>query len=74
MAKLEGKKIAILLAEGVEDLEFYVPMMRLQEEGAQVIAAGLDMKPVTGKNGLVIKPEVTIDALNFSPAPITLMP
>ena len=63
MPKLEGKKIAILLAEGVEDLEFYVPMMRLQEEGAQVIAAGLDMKPVHGKNGLVIKPETTIDTL-----------
>ncbi len=63
MTKLEGKKIAILLAEGVEDLEFYVPMMRLQEEGAQVMAAGLDMKPVHGKNGLEIKPETTIKEL-----------
>jgi protease I len=30
--RLSGKQVAILLAEGVEDLEFYVPMMRLQEE------------------------------------------
>jgi len=62
--QLKGKKVAILLAEGVEDLEFYVPMMRLQEEGAQVLAAGLDLKSVRGKNGLEIKPAVTIESLN----------
>ena len=62
--RLTGKKIAILLAEGVEDLEFYVPMMRLQEEGAEVLAAGLDMKAVRGKNGLEIKPTTTIADLN----------
>jgi protease I len=63
MSRLSGKKIAILLAEGVEDLEFYVPMMRLQEEGAEVLAVGLDLKPVRGKNGLEIKAGVTIDAV-----------
>jgi protease I len=63
MSRLAGKKIAILLAEGVEDLEFYVPLMRLQEEGAEVLAVGLDLKPVRGKNGLEIKPGVTIDAV-----------
>jgi protease I len=63
MTRLSGKKIAILLAEGVEDLEFYVPFMRLQEEGAEVLASGLDLKSVRGKNGLEIKPETTIDKL-----------
>ena len=33
---LSGKRIAILVAEGVEDLEYYVTFMRLQEEGAEV--------------------------------------
>jgi protease I len=61
---LKNKKIAVLLAEGVEDLEYYVPMMRLIEEGAQVISAGLDLKAVRGKNGLEIKPAVTVDSLN----------
>ena len=61
--KLSGKRIAILIAEGVEDLEYYVPFMRLKEEGADVVGAGLDLKPVTGKNGLVIKPTVTIESL-----------
>lgn len=61
---LNGKRIAIFIAEGVEDLEFYVPYMRLQEEGAEVVGAGIDLEPVVGKNGLVISPDVTIDSLD----------
>ncbi|HSO12370.1 MAG TPA: type 1 glutamine amidotransferase domain-containing protein [Anaerolineales bacterium] len=64
--KLTGKTIATLVAEGVEDLEYYVPMMRLQEEGARVLSAGLDLKPTHGKNGLVIQPDVKIEELNSS--------
>ncbi len=62
--RLAGKRIAILVADGVEDLEFYVPCMRLQEEGADVVVAGLELKPVRGKNGLEIIPTARIDALN----------
>ena len=62
--RLEGKKIAILVAEGVEDLEYYVPLMRLQEEGAEVLTAGLDLHAVKGKNGLSITPDVKIEALD----------
>ena len=61
--RLTGKRIAILVAEDVEDLEFYVPFMRLQEEGAEVIGAGLDLKSVHGKNGLEITPNAKIDSL-----------
>ena len=63
MKRLEGKRIAVLVAEGVEDLEFWVPYMRLQEEGAEVLAAGLTLERVHGKNGLAITPTVTIEAL-----------
>ena len=62
--RLQGKKIATLVAEGVEDLEYYVPLMRLQEEGAQVFTAGLDLKKVRGKNGLEITPDTKIESLN----------
>jgi protease I len=61
--RLTGERIAILLAEGVEDLEYFVPLMRLQEEGAEVISAGLDLKPIRGKNGLEITPTTRIDSL-----------
>src|SRR5262245_3203252 len=64
--RLHGKRIAILLADGVEDLEFYAPLMRLQEEGAEVIAAGLDCNPIRGKQGLQITPSSSIESLQSS--------
>ncbi len=61
--RLDGHRIAILVAEGAEDLEFYVPYMRLLEEGADVITAALEVKPLRGKNGLTIQPTATIASL-----------
>ena len=61
--RLQGKKIAILVAQDVEDLEYYVPLMRLQEEGAQIFTAALEIKPIHGKGGLEIKPDTTIESL-----------
>ena len=62
--KLTGKTIAILVAEGVEDLEYYVPLMRLQEEGATVLTAAVELKSVKGKNGLVVTPDTAVESLN----------
>ena len=61
--RLTGKRIAILVAEGVEDLEYYVPLMRLKEAGADAFGAGLDLSPVRGKHGLEITPTAKIDSL-----------
>jgi protease I len=38
--RLEGKKVAVLVGPGYEDLEFWVPVMRLREEGADVTVVG----------------------------------
>jgi protease I len=62
--RLEGKTIATLVAEGVEDLEYYVPLMRLQEEGARVLTAAIELKPLHGKHGLEISPDIRIDVLS----------
>ena len=64
MARLAGKKIAILVAEGVEDLEYYVPLMRLQEEGAEVLSAGASLAPVRGKNGLEMTPDALVGEID----------
>ena len=61
---LRDRKIAILVAEGVEDLEYFVPLMRLQEEAAEVLTASLDLQLLHGKNGLTIKPDTLIGSLN----------
>ena len=64
--RLQGQKIAILVAKDVADLEYYVPMMRLQEEGAEVLTAALELKPIHGKHGLEITPDTKIESLNAS--------
>ncbi len=61
--RLQDMKIATLVAKDVEDLEYYVPMMRLQEEGAEVLTAAMDLTPLHGKGGLSIQPDATIGSL-----------
>src|SRR6476620_3998281 len=58
--RLEGRKLVVLLAEGFEDLEFWVTVMRLREEGAAVSIAGLTTDPVRGKNGLEAKADMLV--------------
>ena len=59
--RLQGKTIGYFVAAEVEDLEFWVPLMRLQEEGARVIVIGLSTQTVHGKHGLEMTPDVSID-------------
>src|SRR4028118_2111546 len=61
--KLEGKKIAVLLAEGFEDLEYWVTVMRLREEGAEVVTVGTSTEPVGGKNALQAQADTTADGI-----------
>jgi len=72
--KLEGKIIATLVADGVEDLEYFVPLMRLQEEGAQVLTAGVKLESIQGKHGLTIKPDTTIDSLKADQLSALIIP
>jgi protease I len=72
--KLEGKIIATLVAEGVEDLEYFVPVMRLQEEGAQVLSAGMDLKTIHGKHGLDITPDTKIESLKADQLSALIIP
>jgi deglycase len=50
--RLDGMRVVVLVADGVEDLEYWVTVMRLREEGAAVLSVGLSLDPLTGKNGL----------------------
>ncbi|HEY8323983.1 MAG TPA: type 1 glutamine amidotransferase domain-containing protein [Ktedonobacterales bacterium] len=58
MARLDGKTIGVFVAEGFEDLEFWVPVMRLREEGARTLIIGLSHDTVTAKHCLTATPEV----------------
>src|SRR3989440_1510284 len=59
--RLQGKTIGYFVAQEVEDLEFWVPVMRLHEEGAKVVVIGLTTQTVHGKHGLEMTPDVSID-------------
>jgi protease I len=60
--KLTGKRIAYLVGPGFEDLEFWVPVMRLREEGASITIIGLKAGEVYhGKNGLEARSETGIE-------------
>lgn len=54
---LQGRTIGVFVAEGFEDLEFWVPVMRLREEGARVLVIGSSRDTVTGKHCLTATPD-----------------
>src|SRR5512133_2672017 len=63
--KLEGMKVVYLVGPGFEDLEFWVPVMRLREEGARVTVAGLKAGEVyNGKNGLEAIADIGCDEMD----------
>jgi protease I len=54
--RLQAKVIGMFVEDGFEDLEFWVTVMRLREEGAEVPILGADRaKTYVGKNGLKAK-------------------
>jgi protease I len=59
--KLKGKRIAYLVEDGFEDLEFWVPLMRLQEEGAQVTVISDKAADFSGKHGLQARADTAAD-------------
>ncbi len=63
--RLKNKRIAVLLDEGFEDLEFWVTVMRLQEEGAKVTLVGTEAnKTVRGKNALTATTQLAAAAVS----------
>jgi protease I len=63
--RLQNKKIAFLLDEGFEDLEFWVTVMRLREEGAAVTVVSHDgPKTYHGKNALEAQSATNFVSIN----------
>ena len=57
--RLSGRRIAVFVEEGFEDLEFWVTVMRLQEEGADVAVVGVKGGAEhRGKHGLAATSDV----------------
>jgi protease I len=55
---LSGMRVAVLVADGVEDLEYWVSVMRMREAGATVTSIGMTLDVVHGKNGLAARADL----------------
>ncbi|GAB4470926.1 MAG: type 1 glutamine amidotransferase domain-containing protein [Anaerolineae bacterium] len=63
--KLKGKRVLIFVEQEFEDLEYWVTLMRLQEEGAEVVSVGTGSRDsYTGKQGLTARPDTTADKVS----------
>jgi len=63
--ELTDHRVAVLVDRSFEDLEFWVPTMRLREEGADVVVAGREADATfTGKHGLTATTEVAARTLD----------
>lgn len=75
LMRLEGCKILSLLGPDFEDLEFWVPFMRLKEEGAEIMVAGATANETyTGKYGVPARSDIAFDSADPDKFDAVLIP
>src|SRR5213076_376665 len=58
---LKGKKVLFFAGPLYEDLELWYPKIRLEEEGAATVVAGLGEKTYQGKRGYPVTVDANVD-------------
>lgn len=58
--KLQGKKIALFVADIYEDTEYWYPFYRMKEEGAKVVTIGPEAQEYSSKHGVPAKADRSI--------------
>lgn len=61
---LSQKSILIFAGPLYEDLELWYPKIRLEEEGARVVVAGLTRETCLGKHGYPCIPDATVEEVS----------
>ena len=74
--KLKGKTIGILVGPGYEDLEYWVPYMRMKEEGADIIVIATKRGETyrSKSGGLTVKSQFTADEIKADQLTALLVP
>jgi protease I len=74
--RLNGKTIGILVGPGYEDLEFWVPYMRMQEDGAEVKVIGTKAGGIyTSKSGgLTVESQIAANEITADQLDALLVP
>jgi protease I len=58
---LTGRRVIVLAEDLYEDLELWYPVLRLREEGAEVVIAGTGAQDYKGKNGYPVSADTSAD-------------
>ena len=61
---LIGRKVIVLAEDLYEDLELWYPVLRLREEGAEVVIAGTGATAYKGKNGYPVAVDTSVDKVS----------
>ena len=64
--RLHGKRVIALVEADYEDLELWYPVLRLREEGAEVVLAGLGAPSYQGKHGLPAETDANAEDLDMA--------
>jgi len=74
LGRLDGKTVAIVIANEFEDIELLYPILRLSEEGAKVVVVPMEIglhprpsakKPVSGRYGTPVPIEVMAEGKRY---------
>ncbi|ADC89616.1 DJ-1 family protein [Thermocrinis albus DSM 14484] len=68
------KKVAILLADGFEEVEAIAVIDVLRRGGVQVLIAGLSKDPVSSARQVRVLPDVSVDQLNPEELDMVVLP
>lgn len=71
---LKGKKVLILVDDDYEDLEGWYPKLRLLEEGAEVVVAGVEKREYHGKHWYPMEADCRIDDIDWKDFDAVIIP
>lgn len=67
-------KACILAGPEFEDLELFYPLIRLREEGSDVVVVGPEKVTYVGKHGLAVKVERTVEEVSHEHFDVLIIP
>lgn len=74
MVKHKTRRAVVLTADKFEDMEVYVPIFRMVEEGWKVDIAAPKKEKIYGENGYSLDPDLTIEEVNPEKYDLLLIP